>query len=121
MGEAFTEKAMRIVNLTLAPTTAEQAAAGVVDPPEEAAEALRALLVFEEIPSADEIRARAGRIADFAVHYSFGSAMLGGDAPWLWAPLEIELLSFGIQPLFAFQKRENGQLRHAGFVESAAE
>jgi hypothetical protein len=37
------------------------------------------------------------------------------------APLEMELLARGIQPLFAFFRRENGVLRHAGFIESAAE
>ena len=112
---------MSILNLTPSPATAEQAAAGVIDPAGEAAENIRALLAFEEIPRPDEVRTRAERLADIARRYPFDYAMIGGETPWLWAPLEIELLALGIQPLFAFHKHENGSSRLAGFVESATE
>ena len=112
---------MNILNLTPTPATAEQAAVGVIDPAGEAAAEIRALLDFGEIPTPDEIRARAERLAKIAARYKLDSAMVDGSAPWILAPLEIELGSYGIQPLFAFSRRENGVLRHAGFVESAAE
>jgi hypothetical protein len=112
---------MSILNLTSGAMTDELIAAGVVDPDGQAAEEIRALLFFEEIPSPDEIRARAERIAEIAARYRLDSALVDGGVPWILAPLEIELLSYGLQPLFAFFRCENGTPRHAGFVESAAE
>jgi hypothetical protein len=49
---------MGILNLTPTPASAELIAGGVVDPDGEAAEEIRALLVFGEIPGPDEIRSR---------------------------------------------------------------
>jgi hypothetical protein len=112
---------MGILNLTFTPASAELIAGGVVDPDGEAAEEIHALWVFGEIPGPGEIRACAERLAEIAARHEFDSALLDGSAPWMLAPLEIELLARGIQPLFAFFREENGALRHAGFVESAGE
>ena len=129
---------MNIVNLTQHPASAEQVAAGVVDLPSEAREALIALLTFPSIPDAEEILDRAHDIAELACFNGLGGddeedpfpsqAMIGG-ALWLMAPLSEELRLRSISPVFAFSVRDTEEVtqpdgsirktavfRHAGFV-----
>lgn len=129
---------MFIINLTQHAASAEQAAAGVVDLPNALRSALSEALTFEELPSSEEVKARAETIAELACDNGLGAddsddpipqgAMIGG-ALWLMRPLADELEARGIQPLFAFSKREsvetNGPdgaivktavFRHLGFV-----
>lgn len=104
-----------ILNLTQHPSTSEQRAQGVVDLQGEALEALKQALTFDEIPPAEEIAQRAQYIAELACNNGLGgddgddpiprAAMIGG-ALWLMGPLTEELYARGIQPLFAFSKRQ---------------
>ena len=134
----YEEKIMIIINLTQHPASAEQIAAGVVDLPSEARDALIALLTFSSIPDAEEIRDRAHDIAELACFNGLGGddeddpfpsqAMIGG-AFWLMAPLAEELKARNIQPVFAFSVRETEEqtqadgsvrkvavFRHAGWI-----
>lgn len=136
----YEEKIMIVVNLTQHPASAEQIAAGVVDLPSEARDALIALLTFASIPDAEEIRDRAHDIAELACFNGLGGddgddpfpshAMIGG-ALWLMAPLAKELRLRSIEPVFAFSVRETEEkvqpdgsvkkvaiFRHAGFVQA---
>ena len=135
----YEEKIMIIINLTQHPASAEQIAAGVVDLPSEARDALIALLTFSSIPDAEEIRDRAHDIAELACFNGLGGddeddpfpsqAMIGG-AFWLMAPLAEELKARNIRPVFAFSLRESSEIampdgsvrktmifRHVGFVD----
>ena len=136
----YEEKIMIVVNLTQHPASAEQIAAGVVDLPSEARDALIALLTFASIPDAEEIRDRAHDIAELACFNGLGGddgddpfpsqAMIGG-ALWLMPPLAKELRLRSIEPVFAFSVRETEEkvqpdgsvkkvaiFRHAGFVQA---
>jgi len=127
-----------VLNLTQHPATPEQVAEGVVDLPGYLRPGLGEALTFEELPSQEEISARASQIAELAVQNGLGpddgedpfpsAAMIGG-APWLMSALASELRLRGILPLFAFSTRRveevtqpDGTVRkvssfsHAGFV-----
>ena len=122
-----------IVNLTQHAASAEQIEAGVIDMVGKDLESLKALLTFEELPSAEEIDRRAREITRLAKDALFGQpekkAMIGG-ALWLMAPLSFYLKSAGINPVFAFSKRESVErivdgktvktnvFKHIGFVEA---
>ena len=122
-----------IVNLTQHAASAEQIEAGVIDMVGKDLESLKALLTFEELPSAAEIDRRAQEITRLAKDALFGQperkAMIGG-ALWLMAPLSFYLKSAGINPVFAFSKRESVEkvidgktvktnvFKHIGFVEA---
>lgn len=118
-------KVESIINLTQHTATAEQVAAGVVEPDNK--EGLREWLTFTELPTAEEIRYRADSIADFCG--SCKTAMIGG-APYLMGALEAALRKIGVKPVYAFSIRESVEkvmpdgtvqktavFRHAGFVE----
>ena len=121
-----------IVNLTQHAASAEQIEAGVIDMVGKDLESLKALLTFEELPSAAEIDRRASEITRLAKDALFGQperkAMIGG-ALWLMAPLTFYLKAAGINPVFAFSKRESVEkvidgktvktnvFKHVGFVE----
>ena len=121
-----------ILNLTQHAASAEQIEAGVIDMIGRDLESLKALLTFEELPSADEIDRRASEITRLAKDALFGQperkAMIGG-ALWLMAPLSFYLKAAGINPVFAFSKRESVEkvidgktvktnvFKHVGFVE----
>lgn len=131
-----------ILNLTQHPATPDQIAAGVVDLPGEEHAALVGALTFDECPINDEVAQRAHTIAEIAAYSDrFGEqgapmpgrdrAMIGG-APWLMGPLAEELRQRGLEPVFAFSKREvveqaqpDGSVRkvavfrHAGWVPAA--
>jgi hypothetical protein len=127
-----------IVNLTQHPATPEQIAAGVVDMPASAREGMIEALTFGELPTPEEILARAAQLAELAIMNGLGpddgddpyptAAMIGG-AMWLMGPLALELRLRGIAPMFAFSVRETEEVaqqdgtvkkvsvfRHAGFV-----
>lgn len=126
---------MKILNLTQHPATAEQAETGVIDLPPTERQELLALLTFEELPDALAVRQRAWAIetlaATAAMQLGATAAMIGG-APFLMAPLEAALRQCGIEPLYAFSRRESVEeaqpdgsvrktnvFRHAGFVPAA--
>lgn len=119
-----------IVNLTQHTASAEQIEAGVIDMVGKDLEYLKALLTFDDLPSAAEIDRRAKEIARLAKDALYGQsgrkAMIGGrisiDTPlygqsgrkamiggalWLMAPLSFYLKAAGISPVFAFSKRES--------------
>jgi hypothetical protein len=116
-----------MLNLTQHPASPEQRAAGVFDVPPTLREKLAELLTFEQLPSADEVRARALAIAEMAAALASGAdraeesdgaladsdsgayaleAMIGG-APYLMAPLESALRDVGIGPVYSFSIRES--------------
>lgn len=121
-----------IANLTQHSASAEQIEAGVTDMVGKDLESLKALLTFQDIPSAAEIDRRAQEITRLAKGALYGQserkAMIGG-ALWLMAPLTFYLKAAGIIPVFAFSKRESvervvdgktvktSMFRHIGFVE----
>jgi hypothetical protein len=129
-GKTMSNEAKTIVNLTQHNLTEDQIGAGVYDI-ESKAELIK-LLNFEEIPSPDEIIARARAIAKLVKQAGATQAMIGG-APFLMPVLETALIRSGIKPLYAFTKREivegkeikrpDGSVvkpsvfRHAGFVD----
>ena len=122
-----------ILNLTQHAASAEQIEAGVTDMVGKDLESLKALLTFEELPSAAEIDRRAREITRLAKDALFWQperkAMIGG-ALWLMSTLESHLRLAGIQPMFAFSKRESVErvvdgktvktnvFKHVGFVEA---
>lgn len=97
---------MVIINLTQAPASAEQTAAGVVDLTGAALEALKAALTVDAWPNEREIRERARFIAGLVGGDSIVAkglraehAMIGVD-PWLMAPLAAELRAWEVEPVF---------------------
>ena len=126
-------------NLTQHLITPEQRAAGCWDFPDHLRKELIRELSFEEIPSREEIAARAARIAGIAARAAaiisqdgvipVGREMMIGGAPYLMGPLETILRQEGFLPVYAFSKRESvdepqpdgsvrkvAVFRHAGFV-----
>ena len=129
-----------ILNLTQHVVTPEQKAQLVVEPRMTKAK-IQKLLTFEEIPTKEEIEARAKELAEIAVseanHYAgetdnkiwITRVMIGG-APYLMGALENALRECGFTPVYAFSKRESidqpqpdgsvkktAVFRHLGFVE----
>ena len=125
----------RIVNLTMHSPTPEQLAEGVVRRTPVRDDEIKGLLTFDEIPSLDEIVRRAERLADLAskmlsVRDDGSSRAMIGGAPYLMGVLEQELKNKGIQPIYAFSRRETveeptedggvkkvAKFLHQGFVE----
>ena len=129
-----------ILNLTQHNATPEQKAQLVVEPRMCKAK-IQKLLTFEEIPTKEEIEARAKELAEIAVseanHYAgetdnkiwITRVMIGG-APYLMGALENAVRECGFTPVYAFSKRESEEIpqpdgsvrkvqvfRHTGFVE----
>ena len=117
-----------ILNLTQHNATAEQVKAGVVEPQEK--EVIKRLLTFDELPTKQEIRTRAKKLASYAKWFfdsKRGKALIGG-APFLMSELEFWLRKNKIEPVYAFSKRVsvekeiNGEIiktnvfKHIGFV-----
>jgi hypothetical protein len=95
-----------MLNLTQHKATEEQVAQGIEDLPQEQVKILANLLTFEEVPTAEEMRIRAKEIASLARQTGATAAMIGG-APFFMSSLEAALQSAGIQPRYAFSKRES--------------
>lgn len=119
---------MKILNLTQHNATPEQVAAGVIEPTPEVKARIRELLTFNELPAPGEIAARAEELARIAAEAEAEAAMIGG-APYLMSALERALIEEGVEPLYAFSRREiveekteGGEVRkvsifrHLGFV-----
>mgnify|MGYP000849113700 FL=1 len=129
-----------ILNLTQHVITDEQKAQLVVEPRMTKAK-IQKLLTFEEIPTREEIEARAKELARIATSEASMYAgdtdnriwitrvMIGG-APYLMSALEKALRESGFTPVYAFSKRESEEIpqpdgsvrkiavfRHIGFVE----
>ena len=113
----------KIINLTQHAASAEQVAAGVIEPVDKAA--VQAAITFVALPTRSEIARAAQEVAALACDSGCSRAMIGG-APFFMADLELALLAVGIQPLYAFSVRESVDLpdgsktsvfRHAGWVE----
>lgn len=113
-----------IINLTQHAATVDQIEAGVVDLPAASRASASDLLTFGDCPDADEIRARAVALATIALAGDLltrhGRAMIGG-APWLMGPLAAALRERGIDPVFAFSRRESiDQVQPDGSVRKIA-
>jgi hypothetical protein len=117
---------MKILNLTQHTATADQVAAGVVEPKDK--KKIQEMLTFTEKPTAGEVLERAEALAEIARAEGATHAMIGG-APFLMGPLHQALLTKGIKPLYAFSVRESVEevlpdgsvrktqiFRHAGFI-----
>ena len=116
---------MRIItNLTQHAPSPDQLAEGVGQPLAGVAE----LLNFTTLPSTEEVRERARKIALLAQKADAHHVMIGG-APFLMGPLTEALLAQGMNPMFAFTERvseEQAQpdgstkkvsvFKHAGWV-----
>jgi len=129
------------LNLTQHAASADQIAAGVIDLDPEARAAVSALLTFDDCPSATDIAGRAHDLAVIAAWSDqrtdddtdavlYDRVMIGG-APWLMAPLAAALKAEGLEPVFAFSRREaveqvqpdgtirkTAVFRHAGWVDA---
>ena len=99
------EKMTKILNLTQHAATEQQTKEGVIEPKPADKEKIRKLLTFDEVPSKKELVHRAIKLAEIAARYNVKQAMVGG-APYLMPPLEIALLSYGIEPVYSFTRRE---------------
>ena len=110
-----------ILNLTQHKTTEDQLEAGVVDMPEELKDSFgnprsfSKQLTFTEIPNQRELRRRAEDIAiDARDEFNrrgepeLGRKAMIGGAPYLMSFLEKALVSYEIEPVYAFT--------HKGFV-----
>lgn len=91
---------------------------------------IKGFLTFENLPTRREIEACAYTLARIAVGQKVTHAMIGG-APYLMSTLEHALKYYGVQPLYAFSKRESVEktlddgtiqkvsvFKHAGWVEA---
>lgn len=129
-----------ILNLTQHAATDDQLDAGVVDLPADQQRELRQLLTFYTLPDLGELKDRAMKVAQMALHFFEAQgaetgnhrnkpvAMIGG-APFFMATLEWALLGDYIKPVYAFSQRvsvetqtESGvvktsEFRHMGFVD----
>lgn len=114
----------KIVNMTMHPASPEQ---GCFEPQNKAE--VKELLLFKEMPTADEIQQRALMLANIAHGSGATHAMIGG-ALYLMSHLERALMDLGITPLYAFSERvsiettlPNGEVekkavfKHLGFIE----
>src|SRR3989344_2926131 len=116
-----------ILNLTQHAATAERVAEGVGEPADK--EAIQKLITFDELPSTEEMVARAARLADLVAKEGAEVAMIGG-APFFMSTLERALKERGVCTVYAFSRRESVDtpqpdgsvkktqvFRHAGWVE----
>jgi cell wall-associated NlpC family hydrolase len=102
--------------------TDEQKAQLVVEP-RMTKEKIKKLLTFEEIPTKEEIEARAKELARIAVSEASMYAgdtdnviwitrvMIGG-APYLWGHSRTQSRECGFTPVYAFSKRESEEISH---------
>lgn len=118
-----------IINLTQHEMTSEQLE-GFEQVGQSYRDMIKGFLTFENLPSRKEIEACAFTLARIAVGQKATHAMIGG-APYLMSTLEHALKYYGVQPLYAFSKRESVEkklddgiiqkvsvFKHAGWVEA---
>ena len=125
-----------IINLTQHDATDDQIKAGVVDLPHPYKEKLKDLLTFDELPTCDEVKARAKAVKELVLDVfqdksspirkevkamldakddgfkDFNIAFMVGGAPFLMKPLIDELEKIGY-PVFAFSKRVVDEVKQA--------
>ena len=121
-----------ILNLTQHSVTQDQIKAGVVDLPHPYKERLKDLLTFDQLPTKDEIKARAKAIKELVLDVlqdksspirkevkamsdakeDFNIAFMVGGAPFLMKPLVEELEKIGY-PVFAFSRRITNEVKQA--------
>ena len=123
--EAFLNKMNRkTINLVMHAASPEQ---GCFEPQNKAE--VKELLLFRQMPTADEIHRRAKSLANIAHESGATHAMIGG-ALYLMSSLERALVDLGITPLYAFSERvsvevtndlgeveKKATFKHLGFVE----
>lgn len=118
----------KVLNLTMHPASPEQKEEGVVEPANKAE--VKALLNFEDLPPREEVAKRADALVALCVEGGFEAAMVGG-APFLMHALHERLVAAGVEPQYAFSKRESVEhvneegevvkrsvFKHLGFVEA---
>lgn len=112
------------LNLTNHDATYEQTTNGVKEPADK--QEIKDLITFVTIPSEDELRERASKVADIVQKEGYLKAMLGG-APYLDAFLRKALDDRGINSYYAFSKFDETKnpdgsvtriFQHLGFVPS---
>jgi hypothetical protein len=100
---------MRILNFTQHDATAEQVAAGVVEPESGDKEKIQRGITFEALPSPSDLRLRATVCAHLArelmAKYDCDAVIIGG-APFFMSHLENALRSFRVRFCYAFSRRE---------------
>lgn len=123
---------MRILNMTQHTPTPDQIEAGVVQPEQNDADAVKKIITFDEVPTIDEIKSRARTFAELAqalcTKYECEAVMIGG-ASYFVAEQEIALWRKHVRFCYAFSKRvvqektnPDGTVtkvmifKHAGFV-----
>lgn len=110
---------MEILNLTQHEPTIEQINAGVIEPTDKAK--VKELLTFTALPTKQEIRNRAKKLADLAARFGATEALIGG-APYLMRSLEVALQERDIQPLYSFTERKaTEQIQPDGSVKKTQE
>lgn len=118
----------KVLNLTMHPASDEQKEEGVVEPPNKAE--VKALLNFEDLPPSEEVAKRADALVALCVEGGFEAAMVGG-ASFLMHALHERLVAAGVEPKYAFSKRESVEhvnekgevvkrsvFKHLGFVDA---
>lgn len=121
---------MTILNLTQHCATPDQIEAGVIDLKEVDRAILSDIITFEKLPNRLQIAAAVSMAVSLCARYDAEKAMIGG-APFLMEPMVTGLKKSGIQPIFAFSKRESKEIqkddgtvekvavfRHEGFVSA---
>jgi hypothetical protein len=109
-----------MLNLTQHKATEDQKASGIQDMSPAMFAVIVKLLTFEEAPTAEEMRLRAKEISSLVKETGTTSVMIGG-APFFMSSLEAALQSVGIQPRYAFSKRESlDQIQPDGSVRKVA-
>lgn len=116
-----------IANCTQHSPVQEQLDQGVTNP--DCWEEIKRLSSFEDIPSCEDMKERASKIAHLLNKEGFKRCLLGG-APYFMSSLECELIRNGIKPLYSFSVRESREehlsdgsvlkinvFRHKGFIE----
>ena len=123
-----------ILNLTQHPASQEQIEAGVIEPTKK--EYVKELLTFNELPTKQQIKEKAKKIAVYASFvfrntkdFKDRKAMIGG-APYLMSQLEEQLRRYRIEPIYAFSQRVSEEkeidgkivktnvFKHIGFVST---
>lgn len=92
---------MKIINFTQHPALQVMKALGVFDAQRSIVESV---ITFTEIPSQEEMKARAESLAKIAMAEGADAALIGG-APYFMRPLEEALKRNDIKPVYAFTKR----------------
>jgi len=94
-------------NLTQHTPTAEQIAAGVIEPDKETKREIIELMTFEDLPTQGEMERRAKGLAFLTSWRSAEKRALIGGAPFFMSTLERVLKGSGILPFHAFSVRDS--------------